>query len=699
MSDFLATLVPALGHALVQFTWQGLVSGALAALSLRIARDARPQVRYAIACMAMLACVLVPLASVLWQFGDVAPASLALRDAMPVRVAGTGVVPMAAKDTFNLDAWLPRIVALWAAGASVLCLRTLFGMAWVRRMRMQPQAPMQARWQATLDALAQRFELQGVALRMVDALDSPVAAGWWRPVVLLPVSVALQLPATYVEALLAHELAHVRRHDYLVNLLQRAIEALLFFHPVTWWLSRRVRIERELIADRLAADAIGDPQRLARALAALSDLAPPSPALPHLAHAAHGGHLMSRIQHLIRSVPRDRQPAGRIALPLIGIAAACIAFYAQAQINRQDAEKIAPVVAAEVAASAPAIAEEAAKSASASAAAAASQASEAAAAAAAEAPRIAEAVAAQAHAIAADAANSANAMATQAAEASIVATQAAAQATQATQHVQVAQAAKSAQEASYKQYGTDDRNAWALVRKNEAGYSMSGSTRDMRQIDAAKRAMHDDFLWFRRDGKAYVIDDPAIVARAQAHWKDSEALGERMSALGDQMEVHGKKMEALGAQMEKLSVNHIPSPAMQQAQERMGAMADQQQELAGRQQLLAMKMRKADGAEEEKLDREMDALSKQMDALGDQMEAQGKIIERESAKLEQNAAPMEAIGKQMEQASKPMDALGKQMGELGKQQEQLARKAEKATNALITEAMQKGLARPAPQKQ
>src|SRR5688572_23683 len=344
MSEFVQALVPALGHALLQFTWQGLVIGVLVAIALRMVRDARPQVRYAVACLGLLACVVVPLANVLLHFGEAGAFDLVSRNARPVRVVDAGgAVAVGNGWYFDRDTLLPQIVALWAAGASVFCLRTLLGVAWVARMRALPQPPLQARWQATLDALALRFGLQGVALRLVDALDSPVAGGWWRPVVLLPVSVALRLPAPYVEALLAHELAHVRRHDYLVNLLQRAVEALLFFHPVTWWLSRRVRIERELIADRLAADALGDPHRLARALAALSELAPPSPALPHLAHAAHGGHLMSRIQHLVRSAPRDRRPpAGRFALPLLGIAAACIAFFAQAQIGQGAAEP-APV--------------------------------------------------------------------------------------------------------------------------------------------------------------------------------------------------------------------------------------------------------------------------------------------------------------------------------------------------------------------
>ena len=353
MHDFIDQLIPAIGQALVDFTWQGALIGALAALLLRVTRHVQA---------AGALRDHVPRPARLRAAADHQRVARAARFDAGRRSPSRPTSPTApcARSAANdapldwqtrLATMQPMIVALWAAGASVFCLRTLFGVAWVQRMRLAPQPPLQARWQATLDALATRFDMRGVALRLVESLDSPVVAGFWRPVVLLPMSVALRMPRDLVEALLAHELAHVRRHDYLVNLLQRAAEALLFFHPVTWWLSHRIRVERELVADAIAADVIGDGRRLAVALATLSDLHATRPALPHLAHAAHGGHLMSRIQQLLRPQPRHRLPAGRIALPVIGIAAACIAFYAQAQIGK--APEAAPV-AVEAPAAAPA---------------------------------------------------------------------------------------------------------------------------------------------------------------------------------------------------------------------------------------------------------------------------------------------------------------------------------------------------------
>jgi beta-lactamase regulating signal transducer with metallopeptidase domain len=639
MNELTATLVPVLGSALLHFAWQGVAIGLVAAVLLQLLRDARPQSRYLVGCLALLACVLVPATSVL--LGLAASSNEAAAPALSSPAIG-----YTATSAFRspLPAWrladaaMPLIVALWAAGASVFCLRIGIGTLWLRRLRATAQGPEQARWQARLDVLARRFGLSMVALRIVAKLDSPVAAGWLRPVVLLPAAVAAHMPVDLVEALLAHELAHIRRHDYLVNLLQNVVEALLFYHPVVWWLSHRVRTEREHVADAMAAEAIGDPRRLAHALAALSELIPAHAALPHAAPAAHGGSLMSRIQHLVRP-GQQRLQAGRIALPALGIAAACMAFYAQAQIGKSDTD---------------------------------TKASHTAAAANAEASR---------------ARHAADAAAAEAAAAHADATRAAARAASAP-HVRTHGFARIDSEAT--------RDAFALIRNGQDGVTMSGSTRDMAAIDSARRSLDGAFLWFRQGDKAYVVSDPALVARANAAWRESDALGARMDTLGREMDVHGKKMAELGAQMEKLAGGHKPTPAMHQAQERMQVLAEEQQQLAGQQLKLARDMRKADDAERAELEAKSQRLSDEMEALGAQMERQGKVLEAETAHLERNREPMEALGRRMEDAAKPMGALGARMEELGKQQEQLARKAELATREVIAEALRKGLAKPAP---
>src|SRR6185369_12620027 len=132
--------------------------------------------------------------------------------------------------------------------------------------------------------------------------------GWMRPAILLPASTLSGLSVAQIEAILAHELAHIRRHDYIVNLLQCVIETLLFYHPAVWWVSRRVRDERELCCDDMAVQAVGDRVGYARALCELERL---RAATPQLAMAANGGSLLTRIARLLGAPSRnDRTAAG-----------------------------------------------------------------------------------------------------------------------------------------------------------------------------------------------------------------------------------------------------------------------------------------------------------------------------------------------------------------------------------------------------
>src|SRR6185503_3583474 len=128
--------------------------------------------------------------------------------------------------------------------------------------------------------------------------------GWVKPAVLLPAAALTGLSTVQLESLLAHELAHVRRHDYLVNLLQGLIETLLFYHPAVWWVSRQIRREREHCCDDIAVALCGDVKLYAGALAQLEELRGRvlEPAL-----AATGGELLGRIRRLLQPAPSGRR--------------------------------------------------------------------------------------------------------------------------------------------------------------------------------------------------------------------------------------------------------------------------------------------------------------------------------------------------------------------------------------------------------
>lgn len=582
-----SVLVPLLGRALLHFVWQGALIGLVAALALQLLHAARPQLRYAVACAALLACVLVPslhLALMIAATNPLAPLAITTGASSPqLLIASATSLPIESLWPARIDAAMPWIVVVWSAGACTLSLRMAVGLVWIQRLRSLPQSAAHASWQVRLDALATRFGIHGqVVLRLVDGLDSPASAGWLRPVVLLPSALLMRMPVDLVEALLAHELAHVRRHDYLVNLLQGVVEALLFYHPVTWWLSRRIRIEREHIADQLAATVTGEPRRLALALSELSDLTRvsrthPTVPHPHLAQAAHGGHLMSRIEQLVR--PGHRAASGRVAFPLIGLAAACLAFYAHAQIST-------PVAPAKAATAVPGTQKKPAEKTSSTV------------------TRV----------------NSANLH---------------------TGATQEAYALISQDRDGITMSGSTDD----LPQIRSAKRSLQGDFVWFRR--GGKSYVIVDAATVAKTREAW-RDSDKIGKQMEVLGDQMEVHGDKMSALGTQMEKLSEHsgptaaMDAATRQMETLAKQQTGFAAKQAqlAAEMVGANAAGMDELSRKMDALSQ--------QQDALGRQMDAQSRIMDAQSRRMDAQSAPMEALGRQMEEAGKPMEALGAQMD---------------------------------------------------
>ena len=272
--------VPALGWTLLHFLWQGLLIGCATALAWAALRNARPEARYAVGCGALLACLAWPAAGLYLRLAAAdATGALYSSALLPAALLAPDSLP-------DLDLLLRAVVGVWALCAAVLAVRMALGMLWIERSARNTGAA-HAQLQTRLSRMAHDAGVtRPVRLRVLDHIASPLTAGIWRPMVLVPAALLTGMPPHLLDALLAHELAHIRRHDYLINLLQNAIEALLFFHPAVWWISRGVRLEREHIADDFAARQLGEPRRLALALSELERL---QFSTHHLAVAANGG--------------------------------------------------------------------------------------------------------------------------------------------------------------------------------------------------------------------------------------------------------------------------------------------------------------------------------------------------------------------------------------------------------------------------
>jgi uncharacterized protein (TIGR03435 family) len=325
--------VERLGWTLVHFVWQGLCIAALYAATRRGMARTSPNMRYLLACAALAAMMAAPL--VTWEVMRPAIASpealyriqTTPPDASTIGSATTDTtLPAALRTTVSSAGsaqFLPWVVIVWLAGAVVFWVRLAGGWIVAARMRSTLVRRAPPEWQETLRKLGARIGLSRPVRLLVSALvQVPTVVGWLRPVVLVPVGALGGLPAEQLEALLLHELAHVRRHDYLVNILQSVAEALLFYHPAVWWVSAHIRAERELCCDDVAVSVSGDAFTYAQALAQLESCRP-----EHLqaAVAANGGSLSGRIARLLgqsRPAVRSGLGPGVVAVAILLMAAA-----------------------------------------------------------------------------------------------------------------------------------------------------------------------------------------------------------------------------------------------------------------------------------------------------------------------------------------------------------------------------------------
>lgn len=320
LTDMGAVLVPVLGFALLDFLWQGLLIATIYGL-LRglVLRGATPAVHALLGQLAMLAFVLAPALTVAarWPVGGEA----ATAGSLFTQAISDGLATVQASTDAGIEGWMPVIVGLWSAGVAFLGLRT--ALQWLRLRRIcAGAAPLGPQWQQTLARLQARLGVEGeVLLRETGTLLSPALFGWVRPVILLPAGLVTRLPREQVELLLLHELAHARRWDYLANLMQVAVETLLFYHPAVHWVSRRLRADRELACDDLVTRSGGNRLAYASALAEIESRRCAVLRGPGVAMAAQGGQLLHRIERIV-GLERPSEGRSSLGTGLAAVAAA-----------------------------------------------------------------------------------------------------------------------------------------------------------------------------------------------------------------------------------------------------------------------------------------------------------------------------------------------------------------------------------------
>lgn len=321
------------GWTLLHSLWEGAAVALFLMLLLLALRKASAGIRYITSCLAMLAVfvlpaitfpILQPTASVplpipppqraqvrlteapsVVHFADsplriTTPKRVNVRQADdPPALSSPAPLPIATRPIWSkLFDWLqtaaPWLVLVWACGVAGLSLWNLGGWVAIQRLKFMATTAVDRATRDTAERLRRRLNLnRGVQLLNSAKAASPMVIGVVKPVILLPATVLCELSAAQLESILAHELAHIRRHDYLANMLQSVIETLMFYHPAIWWIGRRIRIERENCCDDLALSLSRDRVTYVRALALVAAGA------PALAPAATGGVLLPRVRRIL----------------------------------------------------------------------------------------------------------------------------------------------------------------------------------------------------------------------------------------------------------------------------------------------------------------------------------------------------------------------------------------------------------------
>ncbi|SPE38896.1 Peptidase M56, BlaR1 [Candidatus Sulfopaludibacter sp. SbA3] len=341
----------ALGWALIHFLWQGAAIALLLAIALGISRAART--RYLLACGAMAAMVAAFAVTLAICWPPAVPHVHRIASPAPPHRLHLLPLPETARPA-AIDTLRPGppgwFVPVWLGGVSLFYCYSLAAWLAATRLKKRGTVATPLAWQQRLQHLTKELGLRRtVALLESCLIDVPVVIGYLRPVILLPIGVLSGLGAEQVEAILIHELAHIRRYDYLVNVMQTLVEGLLFYHPAVWWAGSVMRSEREHCCDDMVVVLQGDARGYAATLARL-ELSRGTGR--ELALAATGGNLMKRIHRLMQ------QPEGpRLAAPLVSaavlFATATLAFAAwqsqtqpQTQPQPQNRQQTAPVPAA-----------------------------------------------------------------------------------------------------------------------------------------------------------------------------------------------------------------------------------------------------------------------------------------------------------------------------------------------------------------
>lgn len=206
-------------------------------------------------------------------------------------------------NTIKLRAFLQRnfpvVFLLWVLGMFYFLIRLLGGIVHLQQIRTRHVTNMESEWILKFEEIKEKLVInKSVEFLQSAMIKVPMLLGYFKPVVLLPVSLMTGLAPNEIEAVIAHELAHLKRHDYLLNIIQSVIEAVFFFHPAVWLISKIIRNEREHSCDDLAVQSTGDKLNYIKALAAAQEISMSTAPNYAVAFSNNKSGLLNRVKRI-----------------------------------------------------------------------------------------------------------------------------------------------------------------------------------------------------------------------------------------------------------------------------------------------------------------------------------------------------------------------------------------------------------------
>lgn len=306
--DFINQFLPenilyALGWTVVHSLWQAFAVALLLAAYLLGWQKTDARKRYFAGNLALASTLLLAAVTFVFYFekSQGTPGligELAAADGTAFGQSFTGNRTSFFGEYFNEN--MPLIVTVWVLGLVFFMLKMLGGLLYIQRLRQRYTSPMPRQWQEMLGSLAGELGL-GRTIRLAESalVRVPMVVGWLKPVILMPLGAVNNLTPAQVEAILAHELAHIARHDYLLNLMQSIVEILLYFNPAVWWISSNIRTERENCCDDIAVRLCGNSLAYAKALVSLQEMHQATPAFA-MSFSKNRNQLLTRIQRILQ---------------------------------------------------------------------------------------------------------------------------------------------------------------------------------------------------------------------------------------------------------------------------------------------------------------------------------------------------------------------------------------------------------------